>query len=124
MKVDCKRLIYQTCGTGIPPWGVFYIRRTEIISGSDGILPDTEESADRIIEKALKEISKVKSEQEFMDEVYQERKLTLCERCRLLFRDKILDMNESPRSKLRGIKTFCSVLLLAASRGKLYPKLD
>ena len=32
--------------------------------------------------------------------------------------------NESPRSKLRGIKTFCSVLLLAASRGELYPKLD
>ena len=61
MKIDCKRLIYQTCGTGIPPWGVFYIRRTEIISGSDGILPDTEESADRIIKKALKEISKVKS---------------------------------------------------------------
>lgn len=40
---------------------MFYIGRTEIISGSDGILPDTEESADRIIEKALKEISKVKS---------------------------------------------------------------
>ncbi len=92
MKVDCKRLICQTCGTGIPPGGVFYIGRTEIISGSDGILPDTEESADRIIEKALKEISKVKSEQEFMDEVYQEIKLTLCGRCRLLFRDKILDM--------------------------------
>jgi len=33
-------------------------------------------------------------------------------------------VNESPRSKLRGIKTFCSVLLLAASRGELYPKLD
>ena len=25
--------------------------------------------------------------------------------------------NETPRSKLRGIKTFCLVLLLAASRG-------
>jgi beta-phosphoglucomutase-like phosphatase (HAD superfamily) len=75
-----------------PARGVFYIGRTKIISGSDGILPDTEESADRIIKKALKEISKVKSEQEFMDEVYQEIKLTLCGRCRLLFRDKILDM--------------------------------
>ena len=92
MKVDIKRLSCQACGTKIPPGGVFYISRTEIISGSDGILPDTEESGDRIIEKALKEISKVKSEQDFMDEVYQEIKLTLCGRCRLIFRDRILDM--------------------------------
>ena len=86
------RLRCQTCGTEIPAGGVFYIGRTEIISGSDGILPDTEESGDRIIEKALKEITKVKSEQEFMDEVYQEIKQVLCGRCRLDFRDKILDM--------------------------------
>ncbi len=92
MKVDIKRLSCQACGTKIPPGGVFYIGRTEIISGSDGILPDTEESGDRIIEKALKEISKIKSEQDFMDEVYQEIKLTLCGRCRLIFRDKILNM--------------------------------
>jgi hypothetical protein len=92
MKVDIKRLSCQACGAKIPPGGVFYIGRTEIISGSDGILPDTEESGDRIIEKALKEISKVKSEQDFMDEVYQEIKLTLCGRCRLIFRDRILDM--------------------------------
>ena len=92
MKVDIKRLNCQTCGVKIPPGGVFYVGRTEIISGSDGILPDTEESGDRIIEKALKEISKVKSEQDFMDEVYQEIKLTLCGRCRLVFRDRILDM--------------------------------
>ena len=92
MKVDIKRLSCQACREKIPPGGVFYVGRTEIISGSDGILPDTEESGDRIIEKALKEISKVKSEQDFMDEVYQEIKLTLCGRCRLIFRDKILDM--------------------------------
>ena len=92
MKVDIKRLNCQACGVKIPPGGVFYVGRTEIISGSDGILPDTEESGDRIIEKALKEISKVKSEQDFMDEVYQEIKLTLCGRCRLVFRDRILDM--------------------------------
>ena len=92
MKVDRKRLSCQVCGTKIPPGGVFYIGRTEITSGSDGILPDTDESGDRIIEKALNEMSKVKSEQEFMDEVYQEIKLILCGRCRLIFRDKILDM--------------------------------
>ena len=92
MKVDIKRLSCQACGVKIPPGGVFYVGRTEIISGSDGILPDTEESGDRIIEKALKEIRKVKSEQDFMDEVYQEIKLTLCGRCRLIFRDRILDM--------------------------------
>ena len=92
MKVDIKRLSCQACGVKIPPGGVFYVGRTEIISGSDGILPDNEESGDRIIEKVLKEISKVKSEQDFMDEVYQEIKLTLCGRCRLIFRDRILDM--------------------------------
>ena len=92
MKVDIKRLCCQVCGTEIPPGGVFDTGRAEIISGSDGILPDTKESGDRIIEKALNEISKVKSEQEFMDEVYQEIKLILCGRCRLIFRDKILDM--------------------------------
>ena len=92
MKVDIIRLSCQACGAKIPPGGVFYVGRTEIISGSDGILPDTEESGDRIIEKALKEISKVQSEQDFMDEVYQEIKLTLCGRCRLIFRDRILDM--------------------------------
>ena len=92
MKPDFKRLSCQACGVKIPPGGVFYVGRTEIISGSDGILPDTEESGDRIIEKALKEISKVKTEQDFMDEVYQEIKLTLCGKCRLVFRDRILDM--------------------------------
>jgi hypothetical protein len=92
MKIGFKRLICQVCGTEIPPGGVFYTGRTEIISGSDGILPDTDESGDRIIEKALNEISKEKNEQEFMDEVYQEIKLILCGRCRLIFRDKILDM--------------------------------
>ena len=92
MKVDIKRLNCQACGVKIPRGGVFYVGHTKIISGSDGVLPDTDESGDRIIEKALKEISKVKSEQDFMDEVYQEIKLTLCGRCRLVFRDRILDM--------------------------------
>ena len=92
MKLGCKRLICQVCGTEIPPGGIFYIGRTEIISGSDGILPDTGESGDRIIEKALHEITKMKSEQELMEGVYQEIKLILCGRCRLIFRDRILDI--------------------------------
>ncbi len=92
MELRVKRLSCQVCGTVIPPGGLFYVGRTEIISGSDGILPDTGESGDRIIENALHEITKVKSEQELMEEVYQEIKLILCGRCRLVFRDKILDM--------------------------------
>jgi hypothetical protein len=80
------------CGGEIPPGGVFYVGRIEIISGSDGIIPDHEESSEKIIEKALKEISKVKSGQDFMDEVYQEIKLILCGRCRMKFRDRILEM--------------------------------
>jgi len=92
VKVSIKGLSCQVCSTEIPPGGEFYIGRTEIISGSDGIIPDDDESGDRIIEKALKEIRKAKSEQELMDEVYQEIKLIFCGRCRLTFRDKILSM--------------------------------
>jgi len=61
MKAGLKPLSYKVCGIEISPGGVFYIGRTEIISGSDGILPETEESNDRIIEKALKERSRVKT---------------------------------------------------------------
>ena len=72
--------------------GIFYIGRPEIISGFDGILPDSEGTGDRIIEMALKEIVKRKSEQELMNEIYQEIRLILCGRCRLSFREAILDM--------------------------------
>ena len=92
MKRDSKRLHCQVCGIDIPAGGIFYIGHTEIISGSDGFLPDTEVSGDRLIEQALHEITKVKSEQELMQGVYQEIKLILCGRCRLNFRDKILEM--------------------------------
>ena len=77
MECDFGHLRCQVCGTGIPPGGIFYIGKTEIISGSDCILPETEESADRIIEKALAEINMAKSEKELMEGVYQEIKLLL-----------------------------------------------
>ena len=92
MERSLECLKCQACGIEIPPGGIFYIGRTEIMSGSDGILPETDESADRIIEKALHEITKRKCAQEFMNEVHQEIKLILCGRCRLMFRDRILDM--------------------------------
>jgi len=86
-----EQLCCQVCGTKIPPGGIFYVGRTEIISGSDGILADTGESPDAIIEKALSEIKEL-SEQELMEEVYQEIKMILCGRCRPVFRDTILKM--------------------------------
>jgi hypothetical protein len=92
MKRCIKRLRCQICGIEIPPGGIFYIGRTEIISGSDGILPDTKKAGDRIIAKALEEITEAKSEKELMEGVYQEIKLLLCGRCRLLFRERILDL--------------------------------
>jgi hypothetical protein len=49
VKVTVKGLNCQVCDAGVPPGGEFYIGRTEIISGSDGIIPDDEESGDRII---------------------------------------------------------------------------
>jgi len=92
MKRGIKRLRCQICGIEIPPGGIFYIGRTEIISGSDGILPETKEPGDRIIAKALEEISEAKSEKELMEGVYQEINLLLCGRCRIIFRERILDM--------------------------------
>lgn len=86
-----EELCCQVCGTKIPPGGVFYRARTELISGSDGILPDTGESGDAIIDKALSEVKEL-TEQQVMEEVYQEIKLVLCGRCRLVFRDTILEM--------------------------------
>ena len=86
-----EQLCCQICGTKIPPGGVFYRARTELISGSDGILPDTGESADAIIDKALSEVKEL-TEQQVMEEVYQEIKLVLCGQCRLGFRDTILEM--------------------------------
>jgi len=66
-----EHLCCQVCGTKIPPGGVFYRARTELISGSDGILPDTGESGDAIIDKALSEVKEL-TEQQVMEEVYQE----------------------------------------------------
>ena len=86
-----EELCCQVCGTKIPPGGVFYRARTELISGSDGILPDTGESGDAIIDKALSEVKEL-TEQQVMEEVYQEIKLVLCGRCRLVFRETILEM--------------------------------
>ena len=86
-----EELCCQVCGTKIPPGGVFYRARTELISGSDGILPDTGESGDAIIDKALSEVKEL-TEQQVMEEVYQEIKLVLCGQCRLVFRDTILEM--------------------------------
>ena len=86
-----EQLCCQVCGTKIPPGGVFYRARTEIISGSDGILPDTGESGDAIIDKALSEFKEL-TEQQVMEEVYQEIKMVLCGRCRLVFRETILEM--------------------------------
>ena len=60
--------------------------------GSDGILPDSGEAGERMMRKALDEITTAKNEQELMDGVYQEIKLILCGRCRLVFRDRILAM--------------------------------
>ena len=92
MESGYRRLCCQICGENIPPGGIFYIGRTEIISGSDGILLDTGEMPDRMIEKALHEITRARSEKELMDEVYQEIRLIFCGRCRFTFRDGILDM--------------------------------
>ena len=86
-----QELCCQVCGTKIPAGGVFYRGRTEIISGTDGILPDTGESGDAIIDRALSEIKEL-TEQQLMEEVYQEIKVVLCGQCRLVFRDTILKM--------------------------------
>ena len=89
-----QELCCQVCGTKIPAGSVFYRVRTEIISGTDGCLADTDESGDAIIDKALSE-AEAFTEQQLMEQVYQEIKVVLCNRCRLVFRDTILAMIKS-----------------------------
>jgi hypothetical protein len=85
-----RGLFCQTCGKKIPPGGLFYIARTEIICGSDGILPDiTSSKADSLIREAMDDLTH-RSETELMDEVYQEIKIILCGGCRLEFRQAVL----------------------------------
>jgi hypothetical protein len=91
LKITVKNLSCQICSAKIPPGDAFYIGSAGIISGSDGILPDTDNQVE-IIEKTLKNIMEPKSEQELMDGVYQEIKLVLCSCCRIIYRDRILDM--------------------------------
>lgn len=74
MKITVKNLSYRICGVKIPPGGAFYIGRAEIISGSDGILPDTDKPGE-LIERAINEIIEQETEQEFMEGFYQEIKL-------------------------------------------------
>ena len=88
-----KGLQCQSCGLYILPGASFYLCRTEIISGYDGFLPELPDTAnpDQMIDSALKKLGG-KSEQELMDDVYQEIKVVLCPVCRLKLRDRILGM--------------------------------
>lgn len=91
MKITVKNLSCRICGVKIPPGGAFYIGRAEIISGSDGILPDTDKPGE-LIERAINEIIEQETEQEFMEGSTRRLNLILYSHCRIVYRDRILDM--------------------------------
>lgn len=75
----------HACGRVIDPGGLFYISRTEIISGFDGVINEPVEEADAVIAAAIRAVD-AKPEQELMDDVYQEFRFILCPSCRLRLR--------------------------------------
>ena len=89
--MDSNKAYCHSCLKEIPPGGLFYVCRTEIISGSDGVLSDTGEDLETIVASVTREVEG-KSEQELMDEVYQEIRMILCPECRLKLRDRVLSM--------------------------------
>ena len=88
-----KSFCCQFCGVTIPPGGMFYTGRVEIVSGGDGIFPDLDNgcSPEDMIEESLAMLAK-QSDQEITDEVHQEISVLLCGKCRVVFRDTVLKM--------------------------------
>ena len=97
------KLYCQNCRQQIPAGGSFYCCRTEIVSGFDGRLPESDLDPDHAIAEACDEIETFSAE-EAMDDVYQEIKIILCPTCRLTLRDNLLAMKKPPKKSTKVLK--------------------
>ncbi|MCB2182615.1 MAG: hypothetical protein KQH63_11345 [Desulfobulbaceae bacterium] len=97
----------QNCGTRIPAGDVYYNFSAKFISGFDNYIPDAKPETDpeRLITEACKVILQ-RSEQELMDEVYEEISLLLCPGCRNKVRSYLLSLKKTVKTKSEKILPF------------------
>lgn len=89
----------ESCGVKIPAGDLFYNFNAKFISGYDNYIPEVEEDAERLIMEACRAMME-RSEQELMDEVYEEVSLLLCPGCRKNIRNYLLSMKAAkPKSE-------------------------
>jgi len=82
----------DTCGVNIPEGGLFYRCRTEIVSGFDHVIPESQlKDPDALIRSACKALSG-KAQKEVSAEVYEEISCTICPDCRTQLRKYLLAM--------------------------------
>ncbi len=96
-----ERIECHACGRTVDPGGLFYISRTEIISGFDGVINEPVEEADAVIAAAIRAMD-AKPAQELMDDVYQEFRFILCPSCRLKLRDMLRAFARQPKGGSGG----------------------
>lgn len=85
----------DSCGVFIPEGRLFYNCRTEIISGFDNVISESQlKDPDALIRDACKALSG-KAQKEVAAEVYEEISLVICPDCRAKLRKKLLAMKSS-----------------------------
>ena len=95
-----QKHICESCGVKIPVGDLFFQFRAEFISGFDNYLPESDKDADRLIEEACQAIEEGRSEQELMDEVYEEISFLLCPACRKKVRNYLHSLKAAkPKSE-------------------------
>jgi hypothetical protein len=82
----------DSCGVNIPEGGLYYNCRTEIVSGFDNLIPDSQlKDPDALIRDACKALSG-REQKEVAAEVYEEISFVVCPACRTMLRKQLLAM--------------------------------
>ena len=92
------------CGCSIPRGGLFYRCRTEIISGFDHYIPESEADGERLIREAGESLAG-RSPAELEAEVYEEISFLVCPACRQKLRQQLLAM-QARKAKAEKILLF------------------
>ena len=90
-----EEYVCESCKVRIPAGGLYYKCRTEIISGTDNYIPESQvKNPDALIREACKSLSG-KSQKELVAEVYEEISFVICPSCRNRLRKQLLAMKSS-----------------------------
>ena len=87
-----KHFSCQLCGLGILPGGSFYKIKTQIISGFDGVIAGPLSGTSSTEFKSALDAVKNKTDQELMEDVFEEINIVVCPACRHKFRSQIKSM--------------------------------